>query len=174
MVAPIFVVLGIFGGIVALPNSIDPASLAELRSDSYAIVGTSELMKLDEAKLFYPEVRAEYIYGGLTWDSFKPRIAVTASARGDLWAGAGVDYEKYWSIGNDKAFFIAGSFLPGLYKQGQIDLGSVIEFRSQLEIGIVQKGGWRLSAYIEHRSNASISRFNPGIEAFGANFGFNL
>lgn len=174
MVAPIFVVLGIFGGIVALPNSIDPASLAELHSDSYAIVGTSELIKLSDRELFYPEIRAEYIYGGLTWDCFKPRIAVTASARGDLWAGAGVDYEKYWSISNDKALFVALSFLPGLYKQGEINLGSTIEFRSQFEVGIVQRDGWRLSAYIEHRSNASIGRTNPGIEAFGANLGFTL
>jgi hypothetical protein len=31
-----------------------------------------------------------------------------------------------------------------------------------------------LSAYIEHRSNANITRLNPGIEAVGMNFGFHL
>ncbi len=174
MVAPIFAVLGAVGGIIILPNAIDPASLAELRSDSYGIVGTSELLRFSDGRFYYPEVRAEYIYGGLTWDCFRPRIAVAASARGELWAGAGVDYEKYWSIGNDKALFIGVSFLPGLYKPGQLELGSAIEFRSQFEIGVVQQGGWRLSAYIEHRSNAGIGRYNPGIEGFGANLGFNL
>ncbi len=174
MVAPIFVLLGVFGGIVVLPNEMDKESLAQLQSTSYGIVGGAELTHLSTAETLYPDLRAEYIYGGLTWDCFRPRIAVSTSVRSDLWGGAGIDYEKYWSIGNDKAIFVGASFLPGLYKAGPLDLGSPIEFRTQFEVGVVQKGGWRLSAYVEHRSNASIGQHNPGIEAVGVNLGFNL
>jgi hypothetical protein len=174
MVAPIFVLLGTLGGFVLLPESIDKASLAELDSSSYAVIGGSELVRLDQEKAFYPDFRAEYIDGGISWESIKPRFAVSASARGDLWAGAGVDYEKYWSINANNAIFVGVNFLPGLYRSGQINLGSVVEFRSQLEVGVVQKGNWRLSAYIEHRSNANISHVNPGIEGVGMNLGFHL
>lgn len=174
MVAPIFVLLGIFGGVLAVPESIDQKSLAELDSDSFAVLGTSELLHLHDGDMLYPEARAEYIYGGISWDSFKPRVAISESVRGDLWAGAGVDYEKYWSINKDQAIFVGVNFLPGLYKPGDINLGSTIEFRSQLEVGLVQKNNWRLSAFVEHRSNASIGRRNPGIEAVGANFGLDL
>jgi len=174
MVAPIFVLLGVLGGYVLLPESIDKASLAELDSSSYAVVGGSELVRLDQQKVFYPDFRMEYIDGGISWESFRPRVAVSGSVRGDLWAGAGVDYEKYWSIDANRAIFAGLNFLPGLYRPGQIHLGSVVEFRSQLEVGVVQKGNWRLSAYIEHRSNANITRLNPGIEAVGMNFGFHL
>jgi hypothetical protein len=174
MVAPIFVILGVFGAVVAAPESIDKDSLAALNADSFAILGGSELMHLTKGVMVYPEVRAEYIYGGLSWDSFRPRFAVTESARGDFWAGAGVDYEKYWSINKTQAIFVGVNFLPGYYHPGAMQLGSPIEFRSQLEMGLVQAGSWRVSAYIEHRSNASIGRINPGIEAFGLNLGLSL
>ena len=174
MVAPIFVLLGTLGGFVLLPESIDPASLAELDSSSYGIFSGSEMVRLDQGKAFYPDFSAEYIYGGMSWESIRPRIAVSASAQGDLWVGAGVDYEKYWSINANDAIFVGVNFLPGLYRSGQINLGSVVEFRSQLEVGVVQKGAWRLSAYIEHRSNANLSHVNPGIEGVGVNLGFHL
>ena len=88
--------------------------------------------------------------------------------------GRGFNYDKYWSIGGDKAIFMGANFLPGLYQSGHINLGSAVEFRSQFEFGLVQVGQWRVSAYIEHRSNAGIGRINPGIEEFGVNFGFGL
>jgi len=174
MVAPIFVLLPAFGGLVLLPNSIDPTTLAKLDSQSYGILGAGELIKLDNARLYYPDLRAEYVYGGLSWDSFNPRVAVSGSARGDLWAGAGFNYDKYWAIGGDRAIFVGASFLPGVYRSGQINLGSSVEFRSQFEVGLVQVGQWRVSAYIEHRSNAGIGRTNPGIEEFGVNLGLAL
>lgn len=174
MVAPIFVLLGVFGGILVAPESIDQQSLAELNADSFAMVGGSELMHLTKGETLYPDLHADYIYGGLSWYSFRPRIAVSETVRGDLWAGAGVDFEKYWSINKTQAIFVGMSFLPGLYKPGPLELGSPIEFRTQIELGLVQKDSWRVSVYVEHRSNAGIGRSNPGIEAIGANFGLDL
>jgi hypothetical protein len=173
MVAPIFVILGIFGAVAAVPESIDTDSLSALNADSFAILGGSELVHL-RGDLAYPEVRAEYIYGGLSWDSIRPRFAVSESSHGDFWAGAGIDYEKYWSINKDQAVFVGVNFLPGYYHPGAMQLGSAIEFRSQLEVGLVRKDRWRVSAYIEHRSNAGIGRINPGINAVGATFGLDL
>ena len=122
----------------------------------------------------YPDLHADFIYGGVSWQSFWPRVASDVSTRGDLWAGAGVDYEKYWAINENQAVFVGMSFLPGLFKHGPLDLGSPIEFRTQIELGLVQKDNWRVSVYVERRSNASIGRTNPGIEAIGANFGLKL
>jgi hypothetical protein len=174
MVAPIFALLGVFGGLVLAPESIDPSSLAALSSDSFAIVGGSELMHLTEFQAHYPEAHADYIYGGLSWQQFRPRVAVSESTHGDFWAGAGVDYEKYWSINKNQAIFVGMSFLPGYYKPGSLKLGSPLEFRTQIEVGLVQINSWRISAFVEHRSNAGIGHANPGIEAIGANFGLSL
>jgi len=174
MVAPIFVLLGVFGGILAVPQSVDQKTLAELNADSFAILGGSELMHLTKEETLYPDLHADYIYGGLSWYSFRPRIAVSESVRGDFWAGAGVDFEKYWSINKEQAAFVGISFLPGYYHPGPLDLGSPVEFRTQIEVGVVQKNNWRISVYVEHRSNAGIGKTNPGIEAIGANFGLDL
>jgi hypothetical protein len=66
------------------------------------------------------------------------------------------------------------SFLPGYYKPGPLQLGDSLEFRTQIEVGLVQINSWRISAFVEHRSNAGIGHANPGIEAIGANFGLSL
>ena len=174
MVEPIFVLLGVFGGVVLAPQSIDPSALAALNADSFGIVGASDLIHLTKGETLYPELRAEYIYGGVSWQSFRPRVAVSESIHGDFWAGAGVDYEKYWSIGKEQAIFVGMSFLPGYYKPGPLQLGDSLEFRTQIEVGLVQINSWRISAFVEHRSNAGIGRANPGIEAIGANFGLSL
>lgn len=174
MVAPVFILLGVFGGILAAPESIDPKVLAELNADSFATVGGSELMNLFKGETRYPDFHADYIYGGLSWYSLRPRFAVSESGRGDFWAGAGVDFEKYWMINPKQAIFAGMSFMPGYYHPGHLELGSALEFRTQIEVGLVQVDGWRISAYIEHRSNAGIGRSNPGIEGVGANFGIRL
>ena len=171
MVAPIFVLLGVFGGVVLAPQSIDPSALAALNADSFGIVGGSDLVHLSKGKTLYPELRAEYIYGGVSWQSFRPRVAVSESVHGDFWVGAGVDYEKYWAVNKSQAIFVGMSFLPGYYKPGRLQLGSAVEFRTQIEVGLVQINTWRVSVFVEHRSNAGLGRSNLGIEAVGANFG---
>lgn len=174
MVAPIFILLGVFGGILAAPESIDQKLLADLNADSFATVGGSELVHIFKGGTLYPDFHADYIYGGLSWYSFRPRFAVSESGRGDFWAGAGVDFEKYWAINQKQAIFAGMSFLPGYYHPGHYDLGSAIEFRTQIELGLVELNKWRVSVYVEHRSNAGIGRSNPGIEGIGANFGLSL
>jgi hypothetical protein len=171
---PIFILLGAFGGLLAAPQSIDPQSLAQLNSTSYAMFGGAELMHLTKGEGVYPDIHADYIYGGLSWWQFRPRIGVSESARGDFWAGAGVDFEKYWAINNKQAIFAGMSFMPGYYHPGALQLGDPVEFRTQIELGLVQINNWRVSVFVEHRSNAGLGQSNPGIEAVGANFGFRL
>jgi len=170
---PIFVLLGIFGGVVLAPQSIDPAALAKVNGDSFAMVGGSELVS-NNVRPLYPEARADFIYGGVSWQQFRPRVAISDSIHGDFWVGAGVDYEKYWSINEKQAIFVGMSFLPGYYKPGPLQLGSAVEFRTQIEVGLVQIDSWRISVYVEHRSNAGLGRADPGIQAVGANFGLSL
>ncbi len=66
------------------------------------------------------------------------------------------------------------SFLPGYHKPGPLQLGSSLEFRTPIEIGLTQINAWRISAFVEHRSNAGIGRENPRLEAIGANFRLSL
>ena len=171
---PVFALLGVFGGVLLAPQSIDPAELAKLNGQSYAMVGGSELMRLSNRKTYYADVHADAIYGGLSWQQFRPRFAVSDSVHNDFWAGAGIDYEKYWGISKTQAVFVGMSFMPGYYDPGRIKLGYSLEFRTQIEVGLVQVNGWRISAFVEHRSNASLGHKNPGVEAIGANFGFSL
>jgi hypothetical protein len=171
---PIFVLLGVFGGLIVAPQSIDQKSLAEYNSDSFAMMGGSELMHLTKWQGVYPDIHADYIYGGLSWWSFRPRIGVSESVRGDFWAGAGVDFEKYWAINDSQAVFAGMSFMPGYYHPGPLSLGDPVEFRTQIELGLVQMNKWRISVFVEHRSNAGLGQSNPGIEAIGANFGLSL
>jgi len=70
---------------------------------------------------------------------------------------------------------VSPSIAVGLYEDGDgKDLGSIIEFRSGLEIGWRLDNRSRLSAMIYHISNASISDKNPGTEIISIGYSFSL
>lgn len=84
-----------------------------------------------------------------------------ATGEGGLWAGAGVSYT--WALGAS-AWFVRGSFMPGLYHQGdERDLGGPVEFATALELGRTLANGAELSMMVEHRSNAHLYSHNPGL-----------
>ncbi|WP_439816905.1 acyloxyacyl hydrolase [Zavarzinia sp. CC-PAN008] len=61
---------------------------------------------------------------------------------------------------------ITPSFAPGLFHEGDgKDIGSVIEFRSQIEIGLPLDNGGRIAVSFNHISNAGITDRNPGVES---------
>lgn len=58
---------------------------------------------------------------------------------------------------------VTPSFGVGAYHDGDgVDLGSTVEFRSQVEIGYLFGDGSRVSAAYSHISNAGLSDTNPG------------
>ena len=102
-------------------------------------------------------------YGlGRTYGPFQPAIGVSVTDDGAAWIGFGATYTK--SFAGDRVYAQL-SLLPGLYARGSgPDLGHVIEFRSGAEIGYRARNGMRFGVSYDHRSNADLSKPNPGME----------
>jgi len=92
-----------------------------------------------------------------------------------LYVGAKIDYK----IGR---MIITPSFSPGLYSKGsdqnrrsndsraKKDLGHILEFKSQIDLGFDIGSFGVLSLGLSHISNADIAEKNPGVN----NYHFNL
>ena len=106
------------------------------------------------------DFRLEYRHG----DDFlflKPWGGVEVTTDGSVWGGVGVllDITFFDSV------VLTGSFAPGLWSRGSgKDLGHVVEFRSQIELGYQFEGKSRLSLAFSHTSNANLDDVNPGVE----------
>jgi len=102
------------------------------------------------------------------------RPVVGAFANDD--SGAYVYGGAYWDLPLGTApFVISPGFAVGAYNQGASkDLGSVLEFRSTLEVAYEFDSGHRLGVAISHLSNAGIGDSNPGTETVQAVYSYPL
>ncbi len=106
------------------------------------------------------DFRLEYRHNDKLW-VFKPWAGIEGTADGAVYALAGVLVDLYFG----KRIVVTPSFGAGLYYEGNgRDLGSIIEFRSQLEVAYRFNDRSRLGIAIGHISNASIGDRNPGTE----------
>lgn len=113
-------------------------------------------LKEDQAVDFRLEYRHD---GSFLW--LKPWGGLEVTSDGSVWGGAGVliDFVFFDSV------VLTGSFAPGLWaKGGGKDLGHVVEFRSQVELGYQFENESRLSIAFSHISNADLDDLNPGTE----------
>lgn len=106
------------------------------------------------------DFRLEYRHGE-DFLFLKPWGGVEVTTDGSVWGGVGVLL--------DVTFFdnvvLTGSFAPGLWSEGDgKDLGHVVEFRSQVELGYQFENQSRLSVAFSHISNAELDDTNPGTE----------
>ena len=93
---------------------------------------------------------------------------MTGDSAGMAFAGFKIDYE----LG---IFSITPSFTPGLYSEGNgKDLGHVVEFKSQVNIGLNLGKTSNISAGYSHVSNASLGDKNPGANSYTFNFSKNF
>lgn len=91
------------------------------------------------------------------------------------WAGveANVDGMMYGAAGfladiPLDPVILTPSFGVGAYRDGGSKyLGSVVEFRSMIEVGYQLDNGMRLSGFLSHTSNGGITRKNPGVNTAG-------
>ena len=106
------------------------------------------------------DFRLEYRHGeDFLW--LKPWGGVEVTTDGSVWGGIGVlvDVTFFDSV------VLTGSFAPGLWAEGGgKDLGHVVEFRSQVELGYQFENQSRLSLAFSHISNADLDSHNPGTE----------
>ena len=118
------------------------------------------------------EFRLEYRTGFSLWSAqnnwldfgIHPLVGGQVSTRGQLYGfgGFGFDIVLY------RHYVITESEAVGLFDGGTArPLGSIIEFRSQLEAGYRFDNNIRLTAEISHLSNAGITKQNPGEEIIG-------
>ena len=106
------------------------------------------------------DFRLEYRHGsGLWW--IKPWLGVEATSDAGLYGAGGILID----IPLGDRFALVPSFGVGAYENGDgKDLGSTVEFRSQIELAYRFENRSRLGVAFSHISNASIGNENPGVE----------
>jgi len=93
----------------------------------------------------------------------KPWIGMQLTTDNAAYALTGILSDVYIS----KRLILTPSFGVGLYSDGNgKNLGSTIEFRSQLELGYEFNNKSRISLAVSHISNAHLTDQNPGTEIF--------
>jgi hypothetical protein len=92
---------------------------------------------------------------------FRLALATTVFSGGSYWAGGGLAVTA--DLGPD--WFAEASLMPGYYETSDRyqDLGADLEFRSTLGIGRRLSPDSALSLAVQHVSNASTGRINPGV-----------
>ena len=93
---------------------------------------------------------------------FGQAVGLSVAENGETWIG----YGHTWKHDFSDRVYTELHAMPGLYARGNgFDLGSAIEFRSGIELGIENAAGWRFAVSYDHRSNAGIfGGRNPGVE----------
>lgn len=133
-----------------------PASAAE--GDMLSLgVGYYDILD-DEGAL---DVRAEWRSGYNILAGVKPMVSLEATSDAALYGAVGL-YRDFAVAPN---WYLTPSFNAGLYHDGDgKDLGDVIEFRSQIELGYEFSARNRVSVGFGHLSNAGLDDRNPGTE----------
>ncbi len=100
----------------------------------------------------------EYLSNGRIW-VFQPILGAYATFDGSFYAYAGLGLDLFF--GN--RFVVTPSLAAGLYLEGGgKDLGSVMEFRSAIQLAYRFDDRSRLGIEFHHLSNAGIDDNNPG------------
>ena len=119
--------------------------------------------KKDEGGEFRLEYRSnQKVFG------FKPFATSALATNGMTFIGGGVLIDVFFG----KRLVLTPSFAPTLWfgKTDKLDLGHVVEFRSQLEAAYRFDDRSRIGLSISHYSNASLGDKNPGTESFLINY----
>ncbi len=107
-----------------------------------------------EARIEYRSHRKLFVFG--------PMAGLMVNSDGGAYGYGGI----YFDITLGEHIVLTPSLAVGGYRRGGgKDLGSVIEFRSGVEVAWRFAGGARLGIAFNHISNASIDDNNPGTES---------
>ena len=108
---------------------------------------------------------------GYRWERrgkvLRPIVAAMATSQGAFYACGGIAYD----LPLGRRLVLTPSLAPGLYARGGgLDLGHVIEFRSQLGLDYSLPHGARIGLFFSHMSNAHLGEKNPGVESLVINY----
>ncbi len=117
------------------------------------------------------DFRFEYRPGVKYLGFVKPWLGVELTSDIAAYGAVGILTDIFFG----RRVVVTPSFGAGVYSDGDgKDLGSAIEFRSQLEIGYRFDDRSRLTAAISHISNADLDDQNPGANILSVYYHFPL
>jgi lipid A 3-O-deacylase len=120
-------------------------------------IGGFDIVRFNEPAA---DVRLEYRHGQGIW-IFKPWLGLEATSAGTVYGVGGILSD--FALG--RRIVVTPSIGIGAwYRGGGLDLGSVVEFRSQLELAYRFDDEQRLGVAFSHISNAGIGNHNTGVE----------
>lgn len=108
------------------------------------------------------EFRIEYRSNLKLWE-FKPLVALAGTSTGQGFLGAGILLDIFLG----RRFVFTPSVVPNIYVGGntKLDLGYIMEIRSQLEASYRFDDRSRLGVAVSHYSNAGLGDDNVGTES---------
>ncbi len=139
------------------------------------IVGAGQTQFFDELSTDSAKVSLEYRHSPF-YRRGRIDLALAAAAvahtSGDFFLGGGLSARYAFH----PKWFVEASVMPGAYWENEQtnDLGSTFEIRSQLALGYTLNSGNRISVGISHKSNASTSESNPGVNSLSARWHFTF
>ena len=118
-----------------------------------------------------PAFEAQWIPGVRYFDFIAPFVGGFATTDGAFYGGFGFGAEFVL----DDTWVVMPFTGIGLFEDGDgKDLGSVVEFRSGVDLGYRFDYGGQISVTFTHMSNAGISDRNPGTELLMFRYGYPL
>ena len=124
----------------------------------------------DKSNLFGLEHKNPDLFRNTFLGKFSPVTGVFVTGNSSSYMYTGI--EGQYELGPLK---ILPSFAPGLYAKGDgKDLGHVLEFKSEIKLGLDIFNDSRLSYSYSHLSNSTLGEINPGADnqqiTFSKNF----
>ena len=121
-------------------------------------VSTGALLFQDEPDGAELALRRDF---GVLRGPFQPSLGVSVATGGATWIGAGILY----TLEGPLDLYLQGHVMPGIYFAGDgRDIGGALQFRSGIELGYGTESGLRIGLTFDHRSNADLRSYNPGLE----------
>jgi hypothetical protein len=122
-----------------------------------------DILKHDNSSL---EGRAEFHGSEFSW-LFKPLTGFMINTDGALhiYSGVLVDIPLFSFL------YISPSFAPGIYYHSNSkNLDFLLEFRSQIEVALKLDNDIKVGLSLNHISNASLGKTNPGVESLALTY----
>lgn len=113
----------------------------------------------------------EYRWQPIRFWGLVPSVGIAAALNGSAYLYH--DLGREFAVGD--TWYVRLSSGPGLFRNdGDIDLGSTLQFRTGIEVGARLRNKGRIGLVIHHLSNASTSSKNPGTETLTLLFAMPL
>ena len=162
-------ILAIYFMIVGLTNNVNADETKT--SDNHQLNFFSGVFDINtsskkSSELFGIQHSNEDLFRDTSFGKFSPitGLMMTADSGSYLYTGVQAEYK----IGK---LNLTPSFSPGLYSMGDgKDLGSPLEFKSELQLSMDLLPGTKLGYSQSHLSNAGLGDKNPGADSYMFNF----